>query len=487
MRAQQASVGYTRSGANKITEVRFSFTRLRMFDVPETAFKVNVAQELGLADPPTDPFSFGLPFFNVSNYSLVTDSPSAPQVQRDNLWHFSIGQSHTTGRHTWKFGFEMLRYQLNYLQSNLSRGQYNYSGVFTSADGSGVDSGDPFADFLLGFPQDTTRTQGSSQGYLRQSVPAAYIQDDWRVSRRLTLNLGLRYEYASPYTETRDRLLNLDYSTLPNPPRLVAVSSGSEPDRNNFAPRVGLAWQVAEGDRVPRGLRRLLQSRDRHRKLRPAAERPAQREQSRRRAIALPVLTTRNGFPKTADHRLPELFRTRPPRAHALRPAVERQCPARAARPHAARARVYRVQGDQARPLPAVQHARPRRDRREPPPRPGDLQALRTFPALGEIIQRQHIANSSYNSLQVKVERSVSTRLSVLASFVWSKSIDDADSPSSPACSKAPARRTSAISASSADSRSAIPGGASPPPTSTASPTRASPARAARLDPQRRP
>jgi hypothetical protein len=62
------------------------------------------------------------------------------------------------------------------------------------------------------------------------------------------------------------------------------------------------------------------------------------------------------------------------------------------------------------------------------PPRPGDLQDLRTWPALGKIIQRQHIANSSYEALQVKVEKSVSTRLSLLASFVWSKSIDDADS-----------------------------------------------------------
>ena len=62
------------------------------------------------------------------------------------------------------------------------------------------------------------------------------------------------------------------------------------------------------------------------------------------------------------------------------------------------------------------------------PPRPGDLQALRTFPALGMIIQRQHIANSSYHSLQVKAEKRFTRRLGFLASFVWSKSIDDADS-----------------------------------------------------------
>jgi hypothetical protein len=61
------------------------------------------------------------------------------------------------------------------------------------------------------------------------------------------------------------------------------------------------------------------------------------------------------------------------------------------------------------------------------PPRPGPLQSLRPFPQLGRIIQRQHIANSSYHSLQVKAEKNVSSRLSLLASFVWAKSIDDAD------------------------------------------------------------
>ncbi len=60
-------------------------------------------------------------------------------------------------------------------------------------------------------------------------------------------------------------------------------------------------------------------------------------------------------------------------------------------------------------------------------PRPGDLQSLRTWPSLGEIIQRQHIANSSYNALQVKAEKRLTGRVSLLASFVWSKSIDDAD------------------------------------------------------------
>src|SRR6202023_440847 len=132
-------VGYTSSKAMSglvwINEARLSFTRLRMFDVPESAFNANVAQQLGLTDPPTDPLSFGLPYFNATNYSMVTDSPTLPQAQRDNLWQISDGLSVVRGRHTVKFGGSLLHSQLNYLQSNLSRGEYTYTGVFTSVDG----------------------------------------------------------------------------------------------------------------------------------------------------------------------------------------------------------------------------------------------------------------------------------------------------------------------------------------------------------------
>ena len=80
--------------------------------------------------------------------------------------------------------------------------------------------------------------------YLRQNVYSAYVEDEWRLRPGLTLSLGGRYEYSSPYSEARGRLLNLDYSALPAPPLLVPVSLAGEPDRNNFAPRVGLAWQI---------------------------------------------------------------------------------------------------------------------------------------------------------------------------------------------------------------------------------------------------
>jgi len=427
VRAQQVSLAYVRGGPNTTLELRAGFTRLRMFDVPESAFQVNVAQELGLANPPTDPFTFGLPFFNVPNYSLVTDSPSAPQVQRDNLWHLAAKAARIYGRHTLKIGVERIHFQFNYLQSNLSRGRYDYTGVFTSQDGSGVGSGDPFADFLLGFPQNSTRTAGSGQAYMRQSSQAAYFQDDWRVNRKLTLNFGLRYEYTTPYTEERSHFLNLDYSTLPKEPRLVPVSQASSPDYNNFAPRVGLAAQLSNSTvfRAGYGLyfapTTSVESYD-------LVLNGLLNENNETQGTSRPVLTTRDAFPKTATTGFPSYFGLD---AHAPTPyvqqwnaSIQRELPGRTLLELAYIGSKGTKLGRYRR-FNTPAHVEIGQNLG---PRPGDLQALRTFPDLGVIIQRQHIANSSYNSLQAKVERSLSRRLSVLASFVWSKSIDDADS-----------------------------------------------------------
>ena len=427
VRAQQTALAYIREWGNLVSESRLSFTRLRMYDVPETAFHVNVAQELGLANPPTDGFSFGVPFFNVTDYSLVTDSPSLPQVQRDNLWHFSQSLSRSYGRHTLKFGSDFLHYNLNYLQSNLTRGRYDYSGAFTSLDGFSAVGGDPFADFLLGFPQDTTRTQGSGQAYMRQNVYAVFAQDEWRIAPRLTLNLGLRYEYAAPYTDHNGTFLNLDYSNLPNPPQLTPVKNGMDPDYNDFGPRVGLAWQFANRT-VFRAGYGVYQTPEIAVETYDLLLNGLANVDNETHGNQPPVLTTQNGFPKTANTGFPSYFGVDP---HAPTPyvqqwtaSVQRELPGRtllelayigSKGTHLGRYRQFNT--------PA--HVETGQDL---PPRPGDLQSLRTFPSLGPIIQRQHIANSSYNSLQVKVEKSMSQRLSLLASFVWSKSLDDADS-----------------------------------------------------------
>jgi hypothetical protein len=219
--------------------------------------------------------------------------------------------------------------------------------------------------------------------------------------------------------------LNLDYSTLPQAPRLVRVASGVQPDRNDFAPRVGLAWQLPKRTvfRAGYGIyfnpEIAVESYD-------LILNGLLNEDNETQGNRNPVLTTRDGFPKTAASGFPSYFGVDP---HARTPYIQQW---NGGFQHELPGRVLlelSYLGSKGTKLGRYRqfntplHVETGENL---PPRPGDLQALRTFPALGPIIQRQHIANSSYNALQVKVEKSMSARLSVLASFVWAKSIDDA-------------------------------------------------------------
>ncbi len=89
VRAQQAALSYTYARNSWLNEARFSFTRLSMYDTPQSAFQTNVIQQLGVQGLTSDPANYGLPYFQLSDYSLVTDDPTLPQVQRDNLWNAS--------------------------------------------------------------------------------------------------------------------------------------------------------------------------------------------------------------------------------------------------------------------------------------------------------------------------------------------------------------------------------------------------------------
>jgi hypothetical protein len=432
LRAQQVVVGHTFARGNWMNELRASFTRLRLFDVPVSAFQQNVVAQLGIENPPTDPFAFGLPYFNVPDFATVTDDPTLPQTQRDNTWNIGEAVSVVHGRHTWKFGFDWGYFQLNYQQSNGIRGEYNYSGAFTASP-SNLTSGDPFADFLLGYPQSTTLQTGSPLAYLRQHIYSAYFQQDWQATSSLSVNVGLRYEYSSPYTETRNKLLNLDYSTLPAPPAVVDVHNASDPNRTNFAPRAGIAWRlpgffsrggatifrvgygiyfspeiaVEAYDLVLNGIRTL---------------------NNETNGTGLPILTTRNGFPTTASTGFPSYFGLD---QHAPTPYVQqwnagfqRELPSGIL----LEASYVGSKGTDLglfRRFNTALHTETGQDLN---PRPGDLQSLRTFPQLGTLFQRQHIGNSSYNSFQLKAEKRFRKSLTFLASYVWSKSIDDGDS-----------------------------------------------------------
>ncbi|HEX8474357.1 MAG TPA: TonB-dependent receptor [Pyrinomonadaceae bacterium] len=432
LRAQQIALGHTYGGSTWLNEARLSFTRLRLLEVPRSAFDTDVARELGVSGVASEPVNFGLPFFLVANISMTLDTPNRPLTQRDNLWHFSDGVSWTRGNHTWKVGFQSVYFQLNYLQSQLARGRFVFSGAFTSDPTSTSPTGDPFADFLLGFPQTTTRSVGEAQAYLRQRTYGGYVQDDWRINNRLTVNLGLRYEYFSPFTEARGNMFNLDFSTLPAAPVRRRSGSVVEPDRNNFAPRVGFAWRPQRS--LWRGRELVLRagygvyfSPEIATEYYDLVRNGIRNETNETNGALAPVLTTANGFPQTASTGFPSYYgldpRARTPYVQQWSGSLQQELPFRILAEIAYVGSKGTKLG-RSRTFNTAQHVETGENL---PPRPGDLQSLRTFPELGRLIQRQHISNSNYHSMQIKVEKRYSRHLSFLTSFVWSKSIDDSD------------------------------------------------------------
>ncbi len=433
LRAQQIAFGQTFSGASWVNETHFAFTRLRVFDLPTNAFGANVLANLGITGLANNPSTFGLPALTVTDYETVQDSDNLPQTQRDNTWSFGNGISRTVGRHTWKAGFEFTHFTMAYLQSLFARGNFIFNGSYTDDPNNPNTTGDAFADFLLGYPAETQRSVGNAQAYLRQNTYAAYVQDDWRITPRITISAGLRYEYMAPFSEDRGNLLNLNYATLPKPPTLQPVNTVSDPQRLNFAPRLGVAirlphWLPGSRDTVFRAGYGIYYAP-------PLAVEAYDLvnnnviNQTNEPGGLLPLLTIQNGFPQTSSTGFPSYY------------GVDRNAPTTYTQQWAASIQQelpgntlleIGYVGSKGTDLSLFRRFNTPAQVEigaDLPPRPGDLQSLRTFPELGTLYQIQHIGNSIYNSLQIKSEKRLSRRLSFLASFVWAKSIDDADSP----------------------------------------------------------
>ncbi len=190
----------------------------------------------------------GLGVTNVPNQ----DGSQDRQLSGDLTW--------IKGTHSVKFGVQAYWLQTNFLSSQQASGVFNFNGQYTR-NSSTLANGNPFADFLLG---DSSSESLSNFAYLQFRTPWThfYVQDDWKVSRRLTFNIGLRYEISLPAVEKNNKIANFDLDTTPASPQLVlAGSQGSSwadralqgTDYHQFAPRFGFAYSLPDNKTVLRG------------------------------------------------------------------------------------------------------------------------------------------------------------------------------------------------------------------------------------------
>ena len=223
--------------------------------LPET-FGQNVATEYGLQGINIDARTSGLPNFAVAGYTTLGDPRFVPIFLKNDTWQAQAALTNVRGAHNLKAGVAVVRRTMSPIQSNDGTGLYTFTAAPTN-NGAGV-GGDAAAAFLLGYPFTVARAHLVVDTALNTWEPSLFVQDDWRASDWLTLNLGLRYDIFTPFTEEDGEISNLDINTLqfliPGE-NGASDSAGVETDYGNIAPRFGFAATVRAGTRGARRLR----------------------------------------------------------------------------------------------------------------------------------------------------------------------------------------------------------------------------------------
>ncbi len=213
----------------------------------------NVSASFGLPNINVDSLTSGLTPLTLTGYAGMGDATFLPLIQVDNTSQVSGSLTKILGAHSIKVGAGFINRNFTVYQSNQPLGSITFNSSLTS-NGSGS-GGDAIASFLLGYPQSESRTVSLFYPHYNTKEPFGYVQDDWRATSRLTINMGVRYDIFTPYTEQDNHLVNVD---LTNSKILVAgqngvsATAGIKTDYSNVAPRFGfsltLPWQmVARG------------------------------------------------------------------------------------------------------------------------------------------------------------------------------------------------------------------------------------------------
>ena len=399
-------------GPNTINEARLGFNRNTF-----GGYLANQGNQTipGFRTMLTRPVDLGYPDVEITGYDGIGGSTSLPMDRHNNTWNLADNLAwHPTfngGRHQFNFGVNDLAIGNNTYIDEFSRGFWDFLGV----------TGNSIEDLLLGVPAIAVSVSGNTAVDLRTHDIALYAQDDIRLNPHLTLNAGLRYEYASPPIDTGNRLSIPDLSSnsavcspKPDCMFLIAGTHGIprgvyRPDRDDFAPRAGFAWRPFNSGRyVVRSAYGIFYD--------------------------VTILNTNYGFRLNAPYygieafinsgtqniqtifdspiayplsfTMPENFRDAYVQQWNLGNQIE-----------AAKGLVFDVAyvGSKGTRLPL------RRDNNQPAP--GGIPPYPQFTTMSETAS---IGDSTYNSLQARAVRRYNNGLEFLAAYTWSKSIDDA-------------------------------------------------------------
>ncbi len=408
-----------------VNELRAGFNRVRI----RRGIAVEGAKfpppELQVPGVPNNPATNGLPVFAPSGFRRVGDPSFAPTLIVSQDFQLSDSLNIIRGKHSLKAGIQWRRSQFNLFQVANPRGRFAFSGRFTRDPSTG-DGGISLADLLLGLPDSSFISTLTDFGN-RQHVYGGFIQDDFKATSSLTLNLGLRYDYFGPTVESHDRQSSFDYSTGQ---LIVANRNGAsrgliDVDKTNFAPRLGFALSPFKDRKTSiRGAYGIFYSGQEIRTgdpLQLAYNIPFFFEPSFISAGITPVLTVAGGFPplNVNQARLPGVTsvdrRFHSPYYQHWNLSVQHAFPGSVLMELA-------YVGSKGTHLQVLTD---RNQVRTPGPGTRDIQSSRPYPQFSVFTSIENHGNSNYHSLQLKASKRLTHGLAFLSAFTYSKAIND--------------------------------------------------------------
>jgi hypothetical protein len=448
-RGHNAAISMTDTwSSNLLHDVRFSYVPVTM-NLPAFLEGVNQYQAAGIGgfeetDRPGVGGSF--PDFSWSGYQAMQGSAfdQRPKTQDLKVWELTDNVTWITGRHIVKIGGKFRRWEPLFTDSKQYAGQWNYDGSIT---------GESFADFMLGYPRSVTRAFPADVFGGYANYWHAYVQDDYKVSNRLTLNVGLRYEYSPWLSGYRGQLGTFD----PGSPRPIIIASENDQidlgaqfsgptayalfqnyiqtsgqaglplsitktDRGQIGPRVGFAWRPIGEKTVLRGGYGLFYEQE------TSTDRvnnnmvPFRLDQTAFNDQTPPVRTMADFFQGTrlTNSAAPtigaSLTEAKMGRNHHFSLGVQQEV-----LPFTVVEMNY--VGNIGRFLNGT------RNINIPEPAAGGIQARRPFPVFGTVFYFDDNMETTYHSLQTSVEQRSNRGLWYLLSYTWSKSITTMNTP----------------------------------------------------------
>ncbi|MBL8227952.1 MAG: carboxypeptidase regulatory-like domain-containing protein [Bryobacterales bacterium] len=391
-------------------------------------------QEIGLKGTAQNINGFGL--FNINGFASLGPPANNPQFSDSQTRQFSNDLLWTRGRHTIKTGVNLMFIQSPHEQAFQSNGTFTFNGNFTRQSSNNT-FGNPYADFLLGIPFNS-QLSTYAQGNQRRRIHAGYVQDDFKVSQRLTLNLGMRWEYIGPWFEKYNRYANFDIDESYSNPRLriardgnIAERSTVSADYNNWGPRAGFAYRLDNKTVIRSGYGIYYGGvdhiGDRYLHCGP----PFFYQFGFNTDSINPTILLRDGFPAGATTSNVTNLQTisqdrtnRSPYSQQWNFTVQRELAA----DWSLEAGYVGTKGNRL-----LQ----RYDSNAPDPGPGNINTRRPVtrlevPGIGivtplaDTFRREFSANSNYHAVQLRAEKRMSGGFSTLGSYVFSKTISDA-------------------------------------------------------------